>query len=208
MSARFPVLILLVICGFAEANAQERLHLRKNAFGFHPNSCGNGIVQTYAPSAKILEDTQWLAQAAGLTDVQIRQADIKQNACALMHNGQRYILFGRYIGEDGDPEEKWALDYVVLAHEVGHLACKHTGYTNDVQANWNMELAADRYSGMLIRGMVDYGNTTREYAEGFLLSFAVDVMARGSQFTGGWSHPPDEMRRRAVREGYNSRRGC
>jgi hypothetical protein len=69
--------------------------------------------------------------------------------------------------------------------------------------------AADRYSGMLIRRMVDYGNTTREYAEGFLLSFAVDVMARGGQFTGGWSHPPDHMRRRAVKDtmrGYGQRR--
>jgi hypothetical protein len=71
-----------------------------------------------------------------------------------------------------------------------------------------MELAADRFSGKLIRRMVEYGNVTKSYAEGFLLKFVVDVMARGEEFTGGWSHPPNSMRRQAVREGYYHGRGC
>jgi len=207
---RLLSIVVSVAIASSAATAQERLHLKRTAFGFHPNSCGDGIVQTFPPSKEILRDTQWLSAAVGLNDVAIREADIRRNACAVIdqNTGKRYILFGRFIAADGDPEEKWALDFVVLAHEVGHLACGHGGYSNNAQENWSKELAADRFSGKLIRRMVDYGNVTKSYAEGFLLKFVVDVMARGEEYTGGRTHPPNSMRRQAVREGFYDARGC
>lgn len=187
---------------------QEVMHIGVDAIGTHPNSCGGGIVRTYPASADLLHDTRWLSEQAGLTDVNIRHADIKMNACAIQnYGGKRYILFGRFLGSDADPEEKWASEFVTLAHEVGHLACRHSGYTADIGANWKMELEADRYAGFLIRKLVDKGDLKSSYAEGFLLGFVVNYMSYG-RYLGGQTHPPDSMRKQAVYRGYYQKLGC
>jgi hypothetical protein len=206
----FLLTMLCSVLVISASDAQERMRIGHNAVGFHKNPCGIGgaSIRVYAASENVLADVGWMAEEAGLVDLEVRQSNLKQNACALIYDGKRYIVLGTYIDHDGDPEEKWALDFVVLAHEIGHHACGHTGYTNNIADNWRQELEADRYSGMLIGRLVEKGNMEASYAEGFLLDFVVNVMARGSGYRGGETHPPDEDRKRAVREGYETKTAC
>jgi hypothetical protein len=214
---RYFFVAIMLICGgiaFAQESRAEVLRIGKDTFGFHADPCGSGqaSLKVYLPSAAVRADFDRLAAHASLPEIELRESNA-QNACALIHEGTRYIVLGNLLGgedkEEGDADEVRGLDIVILAHELGHHACGHGGYTSDVQQNWKQELEADRYAGMLLAKMFHAGDIGgwNDNPEEFL-SVVVDTLVHRGESSGYHTHPPEQQRRQAVRDGFYQGSSC
>lgn len=195
-----------------QQRAGEQLTLGADAFAFHANLCGSGqaTLTVYPPTQQVSADAKAMLDLARLTGVEVREADLPGNACALMHNNSRYILLGKLIPdkEIGDEDEVRGLDIVVLGHEIGHHVCGHASGRLAGQG-WEKELEADRYGGMLLRQMFDQGLIAgwNDNPEEFL-NVVANGMAADFYGVGGVTHPPADLRTQAIREGFYIGSNC
>jgi hypothetical protein len=107
------------------------------------------------------------------------------NALATVIDGNKVIIYdqrlsnlvGSYQGAMG-----------ILAHEVAHHYCQH--HFDVAKNNWQAELEADRFAGAAFKHM--------KYSLEDALAMAVILDERPST-----SHPPANLRRKAIEVGWN-----
>src|SRR5688572_6447957 len=107
------------------------------------------------------------------------------NALAVIVDGNKVIIYdhrlssivGSYQGALG-----------ILAHEIAHHFCQH--HFDVSKNNWQAELEADRFAGAAFRRM--------KYSLGDALAMAAVLDDRPST-----SHPPADLRRKAIEAGWN-----
>jgi hypothetical protein len=194
-----------------ERVARERIKMGVNAFSFHPKFCGlRQTVTLYSPSGQVAVDFRELVALAEGNGIEIRESDFFRNACALFIDNRPFVVLGTFgiKEENGDPDEARGLDILVLGHEIGHHACKHTvGRLADNA--WQKELEADQHGGMLVGKMFREKKIQNwnDNEEEFLNVVANGIMS-GVYGSGGPTHPPAELRVKAVRDGFYGGSPC
>jgi hypothetical protein len=187
--------------------AQERMRLGVNAFGYHDDPCraGNVTIHAWPPTQALSEDWKFILEDAEAEFV-LRQARVRQ-ACALIHEGKRYVVLGNFgmTREEGDHDEVRGLELIILGHEIGHHRCGHTTGARGRSA-WERELQADRYAGAIAAKLHRKG-LMWDNPEEFLTVVGDSLV---SQVVGGGSssHPPAEMRAKAIRQGFYEGSDC
>ena len=178
----------------------------RNAVGFHLNLAGTKV--TIDPDlgdirqTPLLSDRVLIHDMLGLpykekTPFEVRQSTGLENALAVIYERKRYIVYDpRWVG--GDTFDARVL---VLAHEIGHHLCKHTegkGGSDD----WVVELEADAVAGSIIRRM--------EKENAWTMVPLRDAI-KGAQLldeAGSPTHPPRNLRIKAILDGYNNGHKC
>ena len=123
-----------------------------------------------------------------------------QNAMAITHEGNRYIIFdpdfvAGYLKDAGDG--LW-MKKAILAHEIGHHLCGHTlRGTKSLAQKRNLELEADEFAGFMLFKL---GASEREAL------LAVNRYGRSGDDSGS-THPNKEKRKTAVLSGYSRAKG-
>ncbi|WP_152569010.1 M48 family metalloprotease [Microvirga sp. BSC39] len=107
------------------------------------------------------------------------------NALAAVIEGNKVIIYDRRLsGLVGSYEGAMG----ILAHEVAHHYCRH--HFDVSKNNWQAELEADRFAGASFKRM--------KYPLEAALAMAVVLDERPST-----SHPPADLRRKAIEAGWN-----
>jgi hypothetical protein len=112
------------------------------------------------------------------------------NAAALVTGDEKLLLFSQqFMDKLSEETDTWYSVKAILAHEVAHHIFGHT-LSKSPDERHKEELAADRYSGMVLRQM---GATLKE-----ALSAVAQIGPQGDSPT----HPGAEVRKAAVTSGY------
>jgi hypothetical protein len=124
---------------------------------------------------------------------QVQEADV-ENAAAVIHGGQRYILYNRrFLAElNNAVKSDWAA-ISILAHEIGHHLNGHTlsrGGSNPAD-----ELEADEFSGFVLRKM------------GASLAEAQAAISLLSAERSSHTHPGRSVRLASISKGWNNANG-
>jgi Peptidase family M48 len=106
------------------------------------------------------------------------------NALAMVIDGNKVIIYDRRLSD----LVGYSGAFGILAHEVAHHYCRHQFDVS--KNNWQAELEADRFAGAAAKRM----KRSLEDA----LAMAVVLDDRPST-----SHPPADLRRKAIEAGWN-----
>jgi hypothetical protein len=106
------------------------------------------------------------------------------NALATIIDGNKVIIYDRRLSDLVGYEGAFG----IVAHEVAHHYCRH--HFDVSKNNWQAELEADRFAGAAAKRMKRSLEDT--------LAMAVVLDERPST-----SHPPADLRRKAIEAGWN-----
>lgn len=120
----------------------------------------------------------------------IMAADV-DNACAVISQGKRYILYNQEFMEvlKNETNNHWA-ETSILAHEIGHHLSGHT--LEEGGSRPSLELEADRFSGFVLAKM------------GATLEEALIAMKTLAPEEGCKTHPSKKARIAAISNGWKS----
>lgn len=195
LAAVFVAGATMASIGPAEAEKRKvvSLTIGRNAVGFHTSFANKQIwVELDGPHVEhdwfALED-MFSSEKRLRTYLSLGRTSGINNAFAVIgKDGGRYVVIGTAFG--GHSVE----NMITLGHEVGHHICGHT--IRNTSTPWEMELEADRISGVGLRGWVRNGMGTLN-----------DIVAAAyrvyTNINGTRSHPPQNLRVAAILNGYN-----
>lgn len=178
--------------GSAQARDGMKIEFGKNAKTFHlPLGIKSAWVEpAFEDYAFMLEDA---CKAMNLTGdeclIYPMNGDIGANALAMVANGNRIIVYGRTLS----PKIGYEGAQGVMAHELGHLYCRHSF---DVAKNhWQQEIEADSFAGATLRRM--------NYSLDQALAMTAALDDRPTT-----DHPPRGLRVKAIEKGWNNPEGA
>ncbi len=152
----FWFFVLLAIGSTNVAQAQQELDF-SNGCNFASDKTA-GTYTLFDPSEEAIKIVDEIIKTWDSTGVNKLKFTLKvgtvENAQATERKGVRYLLYSHKFmeGFKKGTQTKWAA-YFVLAHEVGHLANKHSFEEKDVVKRRKMELEADRFAATVLARM-------------------------------------------------------
>jgi hypothetical protein len=174
----------LVVCSLS---AQHRLHIGHSC-GFIDELDPTDIYG-FASDSEAQDALSNIMQFTGLPANFTIQAANVPNAAAVVHEGNRYILYNQFFMKriKNETQTDWAA-MSILAHEIGHHLSGHT--LDQLGSRPDKELEADQFSGFVLYKM----GATLEEARVAIDRLANDVGTR--------MHPPKSARLAAITNGW------
>lgn len=182
--------IALLIFLISGASAQNLLKLgeQNHMCSFAPNEVIESNLYTFASSAQAEEMVSRIVSTIGLVPrFEVFAANVP-NAAAVIHNGQRLIVYSENWIQNSIGNDEWAAT-ALLAHEIAHHLNGHT--LDDGGSRPPTELEADSFAGYVIGKM------------GGDLD-AAQSLFRTLPSAGSETHPPQSARLEAVTVGWRN----
>lgn len=146
------ILSLISICS-TESFAQQVIDLKHGCAYASPQEPGQIYTNYY--STKIVDILKEISEAISLPPdaFDIKSSSV-QSAVATTIEGRRMILYNEDFIRRAkkNPESKWEV-YSIIAHEIGHHILDHNFEETDPTQRRAMELAADEFSGRILRAL-------------------------------------------------------
>jgi hypothetical protein len=163
---------------------------------FIRNSCAfdksfnNKKVYSFSSDQEAEEAMKDIMKLTGLpSNFTIKSANVS-NACAVVYNKKRYILYNpEFMEKINDDSKTHFAEIAILAHEIGHHLSGHT--LKDEGSNYDDELESDNFSGYMLFKL---GATIEESKSAF----------NQLPVQGSLTHPPKAARIAAVTNGWYS----
>jgi len=193
----YTPLLFLVSCNYREEKQQivtneNVIAIAKNDFGCSYTGAVNvDKVYLFKSNDEVEKKIGQIMSHTGLEDNFIVKASDVDNACALIKNNQRYILYNQFFMKnviEKTNSEKAALS--ILAHEIGHHLNGHTFLNISDEIRIQLELEADRFSGFI---MAKFGASLEESLK------AIQLFGNNSETS---THPAKKTRIAAITNGF------
>jgi hypothetical protein len=193
----YTQLLFLVSCDYREEEQQtvsneNVIHIAKNDLGCsYTGAVDVDKVYLFKSNDEVENVVRQIMSRTGLADNFIVKASDVDNACALIKNNQRYILYNQFFMKnviEKTNSEKAALS--ILAHEIGHHLNGHTFLNINDEIRIQLELEADRFSGFI---MAKFGASLEESLK------AIQLFGNNSETS---THPAKKTRIAAITNGF------
>lgn len=193
----FSLFFLLLSCnsnGKTNENLNERIQSKYQMF--ISNSCAfnksfnNKKVYSFSSDQEAEDAMKDIMKLIGLpSNFTIKSANVS-NACAVIYNKKRYILYNpEFMEKINDDSKTHFAEIAILAHEIGHHLSGHT--LKEEGSNYDDELESDNFSGYMLFKL---GATIEEAKSAF----------NQLPVQGSLTHPPKVARIAAVTNGWYS----